>query len=93
MKIFKKIEISEIQAAQYGKDEEANEFVKLCAPDYRGKVRVVPGDLLGTPKDAFKAVETASGLVKIQEGDWVVKKDDQIAVIPDGVFKLMFAEV
>ncbi len=92
MKTFKKIEVNEIQAAQYGKDESAEEFVELCTMDYKGKVRIVPRDLLGTPKDAFNAVETKSGLVKIQEGDWIVQKDDEIAVIPDGVFKLMFAE-
>lgn len=93
MKNFKKIEVNEIQAAQYGKDEEANEFVELCRVNYEGVIKPVPRDMLGTPKDAFKGVKTVSGWTRIAEGDWIVQKDGETFIIPDGVFRIMFAEV
>jgi hypothetical protein len=93
MKTYKKVEIIQVSAAQYGKDEEAKEFVTLCRISSNGKVNPVPRDLMGTPRDAFNGVETAEGWKKIEEGDWIIKKDNEILVVSNNVFKLMFEEV
>ena len=92
MKTYKKIEVNEVKAIQYIKEEKENSFVKLCQIDYEGKIRKVPGDLMGTPKNAFNAVKTASGWVVIQEGDWIVQKESEVFVVANGVFQLLFQE-
>jgi hypothetical protein len=93
MKTYKKVEIIQVTAAQYGKDEEAKELVRLCRIDYDGDINPLPRDLMGTPKDAFKGVETADGWRKIEKGDWIIKKENEILVVSNDVFKLMFEEV
>lgn len=92
MKTYKKIEVHEVQAVQYFKDEKENSFVKLCQTDYEGKIRKVPGDLMGTPKNAFNAVKTASGWTPIQDGDWIIQKESEVFVVANGVFQLLFKE-
>ena len=91
MKTYKKNEIEEIQAVQYGVDSEAKKLVSLCQK-YDGKIYEVPSDLMGKPKDAFKAVKNGDEWQLIQEGDWIVKKDNELIVVPNGLFKLFFKE-
>ena len=95
MKKFKKsdIKMEHIEAAQYGIDEAANNFVVLCAQDYSGKTYEVPKDLLGKPKNAFKAVNTGQDWQEIKSGDWIVKNGDKVFVVDNGVFTLFFEEV
>ena len=46
----------------------------------------------GTPKDAFKAVKNGDEWQLIQEGDWIVQKESELIVVPNGLFKLFFKE-
>lgn len=96
MRLFKKSQAHDIQflATQYGVDEEANKLVRLCSKsDFDNKVYEVPGDLLGKPKNAFKAVNNNEGWQPINEYDWIVKKGEELFVVPNNIFKLFFEEV
>ena len=94
MKKFKKVEVNEVLAVQYGTHEEAQELLTLCTKDdYDGQIHEVPSDLMGKPKDAFHALKTDKGYSPIKEGDWIVKKDNQLFVIENGVFQLLFQEM
>ena len=48
---------------------------------------------MGKPRNAFDAVRTNEGWQVINKGDWIVKAQEQLLVIPNGVFKLFFEEV
>jgi hypothetical protein len=65
MKNYQKKEVEIIQAVQYGSDPESKKLVSLCKK-YDGKIYEVPSDLLGTPKDAFKAVKNGDEWQLIQ---------------------------
>ena len=91
MKLFKKAELPEIEAVQFG-SEEAKEFIQLCTKDSKGNIRMVPRDLLGRPEGAFSAVKTSAGWQEIRPGDWIVKKADEMLIVSNGVFKLFFSE-
>jgi hypothetical protein len=95
MKTFQKSQIidSQFQATQYGVDKEANELVSFCMKSYDGEIMEIPGDYLGTPKNAFYALKTSSGWQEINQGDWIVKTHDDLVVVAQGVFKLFFEEV
>lgn len=93
MKNYASKESTQCQAMQYGTDVEADQYVKHCYVGYQDEIRPIPGDMMGTPKNAFYAVKTASGWQKIEKGDFVVLKDDEALVMPQGVFKLSFEEV
>lgn len=93
MKTFQKKEITEIKAVRYGFDKKAEKLVKLCIKSLKGEINEVPGDMLGTPKNAFNAVKISSGWSEIQVGDWIVQDEDKIVVIPNGVFELLFKEI
>ena len=80
----------EVEAVQYTKENKQNELVIQCYLS-RGEVCPVPGDLMGTPKDAFYGVETSDGWTKIELNDWIVIKNNENLVIPNGIFKLFFA--
>ena len=92
MKQFKKRQEVQVEALQYGVDLEANDMVCLCGFNYKKEVIKYKHDLLGTPRVSFNAVETSSGFVKIQKGDWVVKKDNDLFVVANSVFQLMFEQ-
>lgn len=91
MKLFKKAELPEIEAVQFG-SEEAQKFIELCTKDSKGTIRAVPRDLLGRHDGAFNAVKTSVGWQEIKEGDWIVKKTDEILIVSNGIFKLFFSE-
>ena len=93
MKTFQKKEITEVKAIRYGFDKLAEKFVKLCIKSLKGEINEVPGDMLGTPKNAFNAVKTSSGWSEIQVGDWIVEDQSKLVVVPNGVFELFFKEV
>lgn len=92
MKNYKSKEIIQCKALQYSTDVEAEQYVKHCYVGYENEIRPIPGDMMGTPKNAFYAVETASGWHKIVAGDFVVLKDNEIAVMSQELFKLTFEE-
>jgi hypothetical protein len=81
------------QAAQYGTDPEAAEHIRQCYMDYENKIAKVPGDMMGTPKNAFFGVKTNAGWQRIEVGDFVVVKNGETLVVPYSVFKLTFSEV
>lgn len=91
MKRYTKIEVTSIMACQYGKDEEAKQFVEKCVLNDEGEVRSANNGMMGIPKNPFAGVKTASGYRRIDKGDWIVQKDESIYVVPDGVFQLMYA--
>lgn len=80
------------QAMQYGTDKEADEYVKHCYMGYNNEILKIPGDMMGTPKNAFYAVKTVNGWQKIEKGDFIVIKDDEVLLIPSAVFQLSFDE-
>ena len=96
MRLFKKSQALDIQffATQYGVDEDADKLVSLCSKsEYDNKVYQVPGDLLGKPKNAFKAINTDEGWEPINKYDWIVKKGEKLLVIPNSIFQLFFEEI
>lgn len=80
------------QAAQYGTDAEAAEHVHQCYMGYENKVVKVPGDMMGTPKNAFFGVKTNAGWQRIEQGDFVVLKDGDTLVVPYSIFQVTFSE-
>lgn len=80
------------QAMQYGTDKEADEHVKHCYMGYNNEILKIPGDMMGTPKNAFYAVKTVNGWQRIEKGDFVVIKDGEPMLIPYAVFQLSFDE-
>lgn len=93
MKNYKSKEIIQCQALQYGTDSEADQYVKHCYVGYENTVYPIPGDMMGTPKNAFYAVNTSTGWQKIEQGDYVILKDGDAAVMSEAVFKLSIEEV
>ena len=93
MQNFKNSQNQEIQATQFGFDDDAKKFVQLCKTSINGEIYIVPQDLLGTPENAFQAVKTNIGFEKIQHGDWIIQKENEILVIPNSVFQLMFTAI
>lgn len=91
MKPYKKIEVPEITAAQYGVDDSAQKYVEQCVINNKGKIASTNNGLMSIPKDPFSAVKTSAGYHRINEGDWVIKKGEEILVVTNGVFQLMFA--
>ena len=92
MKKFKKAEIQELEAVQFDNTQKEQEYAQLCW-SRNNIIRAVPSDLLGTPRDAFYAVQTAQGWQTIQNTDWIVKKDNELLVVPDSVMRLFFVEI
>lgn len=80
------------QAMQYGTDKEADKHVEHCYIGYDNEILKIPGDMMGTPKNAFYAVKSVSGWHKIEKGDFIVIKDDDVLLIPYAVFQLSFVE-
>lgn len=85
-----------VQAIQFDDKKNRPKMVKLCET-YDGETHVVPSDLLGTPKNAFYAVNTASKgkpacYTRIELGDWIVETDGFYAVVPNGLFTVFFSE-
>jgi hypothetical protein len=91
MRNFKKSEISEVKALQYGQDKEAENYVKSCV-FYAGQIIKLPEDLLGDTEGSFKAVQTSFGYSMINKGDWIVFKNEEISIIPDGCFRAIYEE-
>lgn len=93
MKTYKNNDSIECQAFEYGVDEESKEYVKLCYPDYENKIRKVPGDMLGRPKNAFDGVQTESGWKQVQKGDFIVKQEDKVSIVSGDFFRSNFVEI
>jgi hypothetical protein len=83
-----------IQAMQYGVDEEAtkSKLIRLCVLR-NNEAHPYPSDMMGKPQDGFKGIETNTGWKKITHGDWVIFKNDKTLLISDDIFQLMFEEV
>ena len=93
MKNYKKVEVNEIEAAQYGKDEEVKQYIEVCVLNEKSEVRPVNNRMMGIPKNPFTGVKTATGYKRITHGDWLVKKDGEILVVSNDIFQLLFVEV
>ena len=93
MKPYKQNDGTLCNAVQYGVDQEAEQYVRKCYIGYDKKIIPVPRDMLGTPKGAFTAVQTAYGWIKIENQDFIVDKNNEILVIPYSVFKISFTEI
>lgn len=92
MRNYKSKDIVSLKASQYGVDNDANDYVRTCTVGSDGKAYKVPGDLMGTPKNAFEGVKTNTGWKQIEKTDFIVEHDNNISIIPEAVFKLLFTE-
>lgn len=93
MKNYKSKENFNCHALQYGTDIEAEQYVEHCYLDYQNEITPIPGDMMGTPKNAFYAVKTPSGWHKIVVGDFIVVKENETVVLTESQFELMFEEI
>lgn len=51
-----------------------------------------PRDLMGTPKDSFWGIKTGDTWHRLEEGSWIIKKEENYLTIPNGVFQLLFTD-
>lgn len=79
-----------VQAVQYTQENTYPKKVKQCCM-LNNEISGL-GDMLGTPRDAFYALETKDGYQRINFGDWIVTKNGVDTVVPDNLFKLLFVE-
>lgn len=93
MKTYQKVEVNQIEAAQYGKDEEVKQHIEVCVLNDKGEVKSANNGFLGIPKNPFTGIKTSTGYKRITHGDWLVKKGEELFVVPNDIFQLMFAEV
>lgn len=93
MKTYKNNVESQIQAVQYGVDQEAEQYVKQCTVGYDKKNYPVPGDLMGSPKNPFYAVQIGDDWIRIEKGDFITVNGSEIAVMPESVLKTLFTEI
>lgn len=79
----------EFKAYRYMAGTESARFVQGCYADYRGVVRNIQRDLLGSQPGAFSGVLTTSGWVQIAEGDYIIVKGDERQVMTKGLFEML----
>lgn len=92
MKIYRNNKSIECQAFEYGVDEEAKQYVKLCYA-YGNEICEFPSDMLGYPKNAFDAAKTETGWKEVQKGDFIIKQDNEISVVSGNFFRSNFTEI
>lgn len=79
----------EFTACRYMAGTESARFVQGCYFAYRGVIKNIPRDLLGSQPGAFLGVLTTSGWVPISEGDYIIIKGDERQVMSKGLFEML----
>lgn len=93
-----------IEAIQFTKENKTqlfkeHKFMALCHYNeqslYTKESQILPyaRDIMGTPKNAFYGIKIGDIWNRLDEGSWIIKKDEQYLTIPNGLFQLLFSEV
>ena len=80
------------EAIQFLDEDNRPDMIKLCkrSKSYNNEVVELSPRILGSVSGAFFAIRNGEQWDKIEIGDWIVKKDNFYAVVPNGLFKLLF---
>lgn len=80
------------EAIQFVSEENRPHMIKLCkrSSSYNNEIIELSPRILGSVTGAFFAIQNGEEWDSINIGDWIVKKDNFYAVVPNGLFKLLF---
>lgn len=92
MELFVMKASGNFEAIQFVNKDDRPDMIKLCkiSSAYNNEIVELSPRILGSVTGAFFAIKNGEEWDRINIGDWIVKKDNFYAVVPNGLFKLFF---